>query len=72
MVLALTGTSVAAFALLVRDTSGDTGLPPLIGTIGLLPCAAGLIAVVLMFTRAATSADNDPRPLHRSPRARTA
>ncbi|HJF77015.1 MAG TPA: hypothetical protein K8V63_09715 [Brevibacterium linens] len=72
VVLALTGTSVAAFALLVQDTSGDTGLPPLIGTIGLLPCAAGLIAVVLMFTRAATSANNDPRPRHRSPRARTA
>ncbi|WP_181274369.1 hypothetical protein [Brevibacterium oceani] len=69
-VLALTGTSVAAFALLVRDTSGDTGLPPLIGTIGILPCAAGLIAVVLMFTRSATSANRDTAPLHRSPRAR--
>lgn len=72
VVLALTGTTVALFAFLVRDTSGDTGLPPLIGAIGLLPCAAGLVAVVLMFTRTATLAKNDPRPLHRSPRARTA
>lgn len=57
--LALSGTTIAAFALLVRDTSGDTGLPPLIGTIGLLPCAAGLVAVVFMFTRSATSANDD-------------
>ncbi|MFE1082122.1 MULTISPECIES: hypothetical protein [Brevibacterium] len=72
VVLALTGTAVALFAFLVRDISGDTGLPPLIGTIGLLPCVAGLVAVVLMFTRTAASANNDPHPLNRSPRARTA
>ncbi|WP_166975028.1 hypothetical protein [Brevibacterium atlanticum] len=71
VLLALTGTSVAAFALLVRDTSGDTGLPPLIGTIGLLPCAAGLVAVILMFTRSATSANRNGAPMHRSPQPRT-
>lgn len=36
------GTSVALTALLVKDTSGDTGLPPLLGWIGVLPCLAGL------------------------------
>jgi hypothetical protein len=45
------GTGIAVFDLLVRDTSGDTGLPPLLGWIGLLPCLAGLVAVVLLWRR---------------------
>ncbi|MPV37470.1 hypothetical protein GB881_10530 [Georgenia subflava] len=45
------GTSVALFNLLVRDTSGDTGLPPLLGWAGMLPCVAGLVAVVLLWRR---------------------
>jgi hypothetical protein len=44
-------TSIALVDLLVRDTSGDTGLPPLLGWIGLLPCLAGLVAVTLLFKK---------------------
>ena len=40
------GTSIALFNLLVEDTSGDTGLPPLHGWVGLLPSLAGLAAVI--------------------------
>lgn len=36
------GASVALTALLVKDTSGDTGLAPLLGWVGMLPCLAGL------------------------------
>lgn len=45
-------TAIAVFNLLVKDTSGDTGLPPLLGVIGLAPSAAGLLAVVLLWRRA--------------------
>ena len=31
------GAGIAVFNLLVRDTSGDTGLPPLLGWVGMLP-----------------------------------
>lgn len=44
-------TTVALTDLLIRDTSGDTGLPPLLGWIGLLPCLAGLVAVGLLLRR---------------------
>jgi hypothetical protein len=44
-------TSIAAFDLLVKDTSGDTGLPPLLGWIGMLPCLAGLLAVALLWRK---------------------
>lgn len=37
-VLFALGTLVALTALLVQDTSGDTGLAPLLGWIGVLPC----------------------------------
>lgn len=47
--LFVTGTSIAAFLLLVRDTSGDTGLPTLVSGIGMLPSIAGLAAVVLLW-----------------------
>lgn len=40
---------VVATALLTRDTSGDVGLAPALGWAGLLPCAAGAIAVVLLW-----------------------
>jgi hypothetical protein len=46
------GTAIALTDLLIKDTSGDTGLPPLLGWAGMLPCPAGLIAVVLLWTRA--------------------
>ena len=42
------GTSIALFNLLVKDTSGDTGLPPLLGWVGMLPSLAGLLAVILL------------------------
>ena len=45
------GTGVGLFDLLVKDTSGDTGLPPLLGSIGMLPCLAGLVAVALLWMR---------------------
>src|SRR5581483_184562 len=38
------GAGIALFDLLVKDTSGDTGLPPLLGWTGMLPCLAGLLA----------------------------
>ena len=45
------GTGIALFDLLVKDTSGDTGLPPLLGWIGMLPCLAGFRAVTQLWRR---------------------
>jgi hypothetical protein len=45
------GTAIALTDLLVKDTSGDTGLPPLLGWAGTLPCLAGLLAVTLLWRR---------------------
>ena len=45
------GTGIALFDLLVKDTSGDTGLPPLLGWAGMLPCLAGIVAVTLLWRR---------------------
>ncbi|MFI6519761.1 hypothetical protein ACIBF1_29665 [Spirillospora sp. NPDC050679] len=45
------GTSVGLTGLLTKDTSGDTGLPPEVGWTGMAPCAAGLLAVTLLWTR---------------------
>ena len=44
---------VGLSALLVRDTSGDTGLPAVLGGLQLLPAVAGLAAVVLLWRTAA-------------------
>jgi len=44
-------TAVALTNLLIRDTDGATGLPPLLGWIGVLPCLAGLLAVGLLWKR---------------------
>jgi hypothetical protein len=43
--------AVALTDLLIKDTSGDTGLPPLVGWTGVLPCFAGLLAVALLWRR---------------------
>ncbi len=43
------GTGLALTALLTKDTSGEVGLAPLLGWIGLLPCSAGLCAVVMLW-----------------------
>ena len=45
------GTGIALFDLLVKDTSGGTGLPPLLAWIGMLPCLAGFLAVSLLWMR---------------------
>lgn len=45
------GTSVALTDLLIRDTSGDTGLPALLGWVGVLPCLPGLLAVSVLWRR---------------------
>jgi cytochrome bd-type quinol oxidase subunit 2 len=45
------GTSVALTALLTKDTSGDVGLAPLLGWVGILPCVAGVVAVTLLWKR---------------------
>jgi hypothetical protein len=42
-------TSVALTNLLIKDTSGDTGLPVLLGWVGILPCLPGLLAVVVLW-----------------------
>jgi hypothetical protein len=50
-VLFIIGTAVALTNLLIRDTSGITGLPPLLGWVGMLPCLPGLVAVTLLWRR---------------------
>ncbi|MEU6077438.1 hypothetical protein [Micromonospora sp. NPDC047074] len=45
------GTSVALTGLLVKDTSGDTGLAPLLGWLTVAPCLAGLVAVAMLWRR---------------------
>lgn len=46
------GTLVALTALLTKDTSGETGLAPLLGWIGPLPSVAGAWAVRLCWQTA--------------------
>jgi hypothetical protein len=50
-VLFAAGLVTALTALLTRDTSGDVGLAPLLGGIGLLPSLAGVVAVVALWER---------------------
>lgn len=45
------GTSIALAVLLVKDTSGDVGLAPALGWLGLAPCLAGLAAVAQLWRR---------------------
>lgn len=40
--------SAAPTCLLVKDSSGDTGLPPVLGWLGMLPSLPGLTAVALL------------------------
>lgn len=54
------GSSISAYALLVRDTSGDTGIPPFVGGIGMVPCVIGLLAVALMFRPVDKRGGSDP------------
>lgn len=43
--------AVALSGLAITDTSGDVGLAPLLGWVGVLPCVAGLAAVALLWRR---------------------
>lgn len=43
------GTAVALTALLTKDTSGEVGLAPLLGWLGMLPSGAGLVTVGLLW-----------------------
>ena len=45
------GLSVALFNLLVRDTSGDTGLPAALGWVGMVPALAGAVVVARLWTQ---------------------
>ena len=45
------GTAIALTDLLIKDTSGESGLPPLLGWAGVLPCLPGLLAVVLLWSK---------------------
>ena len=49
------GAGIAVFNLIVRDTSGDTGLPPLLGWVGMLPALVGVVAVTLLWRTPRTS-----------------
>ena len=49
------GAGIAVFNLIVRDTSGDTGLPPLHGWVGMLPALVGVVAVTLLWRTPRTS-----------------
>jgi uncharacterized membrane protein len=43
--------SVAFMNLVIKDSSGQTALNTLLGSVGLLPCVAGLAAVALLWMR---------------------
>jgi plastocyanin len=47
------GIGIALTGLLVKDTSGDIGLPPLLGWVGMFLCLVGLLAVTLLWRRSA-------------------
>ena len=49
--LLVIGFLAAISGLSITDTSGDVGLAPLLGWLQLLPCVAGLAAVVLLWRR---------------------
>ncbi|WP_409182928.1 hypothetical protein F9C11_00160 [Amycolatopsis sp. VS8301801F10] len=48
-VLLVLGIGTGLAGLLTKDTSGATGLPPALGLAGMLPCLAGVLAVVLLW-----------------------
>lgn len=57
-VLFVTGTSLAFAALLTKDNSGEVGLAPLLGWIGMLPPLSGLVALVMLWTAPTTASRN--------------
>lgn len=52
----LLGVTAGLCGLLVKDTSGEVGLAPLLGWVMVLPCLPGLVSVVLLW-RDGTRAD---------------
>jgi hypothetical protein len=60
------GTVVALTALLTKDTSGDVGLAPLLGWIGMLPSVPGLVAVAMVWRRPSDPTARTPRQEVRS------
>lgn len=48
--LLIIGATVSLTAMLVKDTSGETGLPTVLGAVGLLPLLAGMATVALLWT----------------------
>ncbi|MEU6678954.1 hypothetical protein [Streptomyces sp. NPDC046853] len=50
-VMFVLGTGVSLTALLTKDTSGDTGLPPELGLAVTAPCLAALLALTLLWRR---------------------
>jgi hypothetical protein len=67
-VLFALGAGTALTTLLTRDTSGEVGLAPLLGWIGMLPSVAGLVTVVLLWRHPPRSRDAVP-PAGGCPRA---
>ncbi|WP_328450237.1 hypothetical protein [Amycolatopsis sp. NBC_00438] len=53
-VLLVLGVAIGLTGLLVKDTSGDTGLPSALGWSGVAPCLAALLAVALLWRRPET------------------
>jgi hypothetical protein len=47
----LLGLGIALTDLLIKDTSGLTGLSPLLGWAGVVPCLPGLVAVILLWRK---------------------
>jgi hypothetical protein len=45
------GLGIALTDLLIKDTSGLTGLSPLLGWAGIVPCLPGLVAVALLWRK---------------------
>jgi hypothetical protein len=62
-VMFVLGTGIALIDLLIKDTSGDTGLSPLLGWVGMLPCLPGLVAVVLLWRKSASFRSPQPAQL---------
>jgi hypothetical protein len=58
----LIGAGVAVTDLLIKDTSGTTGLPPLLGWVGILPCLPGMVAIALLWRRPVTDSRTSSMP----------
>ncbi|WP_345107766.1 hypothetical protein [Streptomyces drozdowiczii] len=50
-VMLVLGIGVGLTGLLTNDPSGETGLPPELGSAGMVPCLAGAAAVTLLWRR---------------------